>query len=428
MSLDRKTPPELNPSADILIPEVQTFNLSNGIPVHLLQGGTQEVVRIDFLFHAGSWFQKKSLQASATASAMRLGADGISSHKISETFDFYGAYLSAEPEKDQSALGLLCLSKDFQTLLPLFGKIIQKPDFPQEEVRIFLSNKRQEFLVNMQKVQTLARRHFVPLVLGAEHPYANIDNEEDYVNLKAEDLKSFHKEFFHYANCRIILAGRPPENWLQMLDETFGAKWGAMDTPPLVEPPIMIYPQPGIERIHKEGALQAALRIGKRIINKQHPDFPALSVANNLLGGFFGSRLMQNIRQDKGFTYGIGSLLVSFHHEGMFFVSTQVGTQVCKEATDEIFKELDRLCSEPAQDDELEILRNYLVGAMVRSLDGPFAQADKFRDLIGQGLDFNFTKRSIEEIRSFTAESILQTAQKYLDPASMSTIIAGDVK
>jgi len=427
MSLNRKTQPPLNISGNIPLPEVERFSMANGIEGYLIEGGTQDVVRLEVLFDSGSSHQEKAIQAATTANTLRFGARGKTSHQISETFDFYGAYFSTEPEKDVTGVSLFCLSKDFHLLLPLVSELIKAPEFPKDEVNVYLANRRQEFLVNEQKVQTLARRHFLPLIFGAGHPYGKIENEKDFLHLKVDDLKAFHQCHYHPGNCKVLIAGRPPVKWKEMLDENLGSDWAINKTAKTD----IVFPEtkPGksFEKIQKDGALQAAMRIGKQSINKSHPDFPALSIANTLLGGFFGSRLMQNIRQDKGYTYGIGSLLVSFRHTGMFFISTQVGTEVCKPALDEIIKETERMGSELAGGEEIDILRNYLLGAMVRSMDGPFAQSDKLRDLLGQGLDFSFTRRAIEEINSISAQRICEVSQKYLNPGSMSILMAGDV-
>jgi predicted Zn-dependent peptidase len=167
------------------------------------------------------------------------------------------------------------------------------------------------------------------------------------------------------------------------------------------------------EHIKKKGAIQTAVRIGSPTINKRHPDYPGLKFLNVLLGGYFGSRLMKNIREEKGYTYGIHSAVSSFDLSGFKLISTEVGKENSGQAIDEIYKEIRLLLKEPVAQDELEVVRNYMSGEMVRMFDGPFAIAESFKAVWEFGLDLNYFVGMMNTIRTITPDEILRLANTY---------------
>ena len=173
------------------------------------------------------------------------------------------------------------------------------------------------------------------------------------------------------------------------------------------------------------GAVQSAIRVGKQLLNRTHPAYHQLKITNALLGGFFGSRLMQNIRQDKGYTYGIGSGLVSLVRSGYFFISTQVGVDVRQAALDEIYAELKALRTQPAGKQELEMLRNYLSGNYLRQFDGPFAQAARYKELLVFGLDMSHHQDFLRALKDITSGDIMETAARYLREEEMMEVVVG---
>ena len=179
------------------------------------------------------------------------------------------------------------------------------------------------------------------------------------------------------------------------------------------------------QSIEKEGALQSAIRIGKLMFNKTHPDFQSLQVLNTVYGGYFGSRLMSNIREDKGYTYGIGSGLVSLQHGGYFFITTEVGVDVTAKAIKEIYFEMDRLRKEKITTDELQLVKNYLLGTFLRSVDGPFAMADRFKGILNYNLGYDYFDRYIATIRAVSASDLMGLANTYFDKDSMIELVVG---
>lgn len=417
----------------IQLPEQLAFDapeklrLGNGVPVYLLEGGTEEIVRLELLFLAGSYHQHKPLVTYLAANLLKAGTEERSSVEISEVLDFYGTFLQVEAQKDIVSVSLLVLTKNLEYVLALLQDIIQTPSYPGSELEILLKNKKHQHIINSGKVSYLARLHFAEQLFGPEHPYGYRLRKGDFDQVGREDLLAYHRQWIHPGNLVVIASGRFPSEMMEELESHFGgASWKAPnesgDEPAFAVPlqkadPLFIY---------RKDALQSAIRVGKRIIERADEDYIRLAITNALLGGFFGSRLMKNIRQEKGYTYGIHSALVSMVREGYFFVSTQVGTEVCKAALEEIYLEIRRLRTEPATAAELNTLKNYLSGNFLRSFDGPFARAERFREMLVFGLKPVHYDLFLKELHEITPETIMETAHKHLHEESMIEVVAGN--
>lgn len=425
MIVDRTTAPKTTLDTKIPFIQPEELILDNGLKVYLLHGGTEDIVKLELVFWGGSFNQQAPLVAFSTANLLRTGTSSRKSDEINEAFDFYGAYFHAEAQKDISSFSIFALQRHFESVLELFQEVIKRPIFPEHELHIFLNNQKQQFLVNNRKVQYIARTYFNELLFGQNHPYGNRLKAEDFDGLSQQDLLAFYRDYYHPGNCFCVVSGKLPANIGDLLNVALGSHdWKAVE--PVSTPKYMA--TSASEKtvfVEKPDAVQSAIRIGRRLFNRTHPDHHRLSIANALLGGYFGSRLMQNIRQEKGYTYGVGSNLVSLIRDGYFFIGTETGVDVCQNAVDEIFKELRRLRCIPASESELNRLTTYLWGDFLRSFDGPFAQSQRFKELLAFQLDKSHYDKFLEELKTITAHQIMQTAEKYLHEDSMIELVVG---
>jgi zinc protease len=405
--------------------EPRYIQLSNGLPVYLIDEGIQEVLRIELVFKAGNYYQKQKQLAKATNTLLASGTSKYSADVISEHFDFYGAYLETSNDKDNAYLGLYTLNKHLENTMPMLAELIMDPVFPESELDLFRSTRKQHLEVNQQKVKYLARVHFHEQVFGANHPYGMRLQAQHLDDLKREDLVEHHHNHYRAEECFVVVSGKIPAGFDQLLDKYLGGfKSSGNQAPDGIIDPV----SPSNDRsqfIQKKDALQAAIRIGKPTINRLHPDYPALFIVNTILGGYFGSRLMINIREDKGYTYGIGSALVSLQHSGLFLITSEVGNHVLKAATDEIYKEILTLCEEKVSARELSLVKNYLMGSLMRSLDGPFAVAQRLRSALEFGQTLDYYKNYAATIQNITPERIQALANEYLQTATLYQTIAG---
>lgn len=399
--------------------------LSNNIPVYAVSGGTQDVIRVELLFSAGMYEQNRTLQASCANTMLEEGTSKLNAAQIAEAVDYYGAFLETSVAQDSAAIVLYTLTKYLDATLPIIEQIIKDASFPEQELDILLKNKKQKYLVNNQKVASLARRRFSELIFGEKHPYGVDVKENDFDTLQRVDLIDFYKKHYNAKNCRIILAGQVEDRVYGLLEKYFGGNdWLGNDLELKSHIESCSHTEK-IHLIHKEDALQSAIRIGKLMFNKTHADFHPMQVLNTIYGGYFGSRLMSNIREDKGYTYGIGSGMVSLKHSGYFFISTEVGVDVCANALKEIYFEMDRLKEELVTEEELELVKNYMLGTFLRSVDGPFAMADRFKGILDYGLGYDYYDRYVATIRTISASQLRDLANKYFDKNSMIELVAG---
>jgi predicted Zn-dependent peptidase len=270
----------------------------------------------------------------------------------------------------------------------------------------------------------IARKKFAELLFGNEHPYGHNVTEDDFDRLKREESFNFYKKNYTATGAVVIASGNVTDTTLQLIQKHYGNLPGAVQEEPLPARPAPIA-QRGEFLVEKQDALQSAIRIGKMLFTKSHPDYTGMLVLNTVFGGYFGSRLMSNIREDKGYTYGIGSAVVSFTHAGYFTISTEVGAEVTRDAIKEIYSELEKLQTELISESELSLVRNYMLGTFLRSIDGPFALADRFKGIYFHGLGYDYYERYMETIQTITPAELRNLANKYLKKEEMIELVVG---
>jgi zinc protease len=399
--MNRKIAPEFNSIDHITLLHPEHTTLSNGCNIYCFNSGDQELVRIEWIFGNLRFNPAKPLLNVAVNTMLSEGTHTRTAAQIADEIDFYGAFLQAEYGYDNSEVTLYSLNKHLHSTLPVIKDILTNSIFPEKELETYVRNQQQKLQVSLQKNDVVARRAFNKALYG-DTIYGFAADAEDFKTLYRDDMQAHFKQMYQPANCTIIIAGKIEPETLELLKDTFGKNWdntgGTADT---TQPEL----KPAGEHFYyteKPDALQSAIRMGLPVINRPHPDFPSLQVLNTVLGGYFGSRLMANIREDKGYTYGIGSGISALKHGGAMFIATEVGADVCKAAVTEIEKEINLLKTELIPGDELDLVRNYMLGALLGSLENVFSHADKFKTLYFAGLSYEYYDRYTETIRSIT--------------------------
>lgn len=424
-TIDRTVSPAFKTVEKIEMIQATEKKLRNSIPVYSINAGSQELIKVEFFFSAGMFQQTKPLQAATVNAMLEEGTLKMTAAQIADAVDYYGAFLEVGVSQDHASVVLYTLNKHLKSTLSVVEDVIKNATFPEDELDTHLTNKKQKFHVNNQKVATVARKRFTELIFGEKHPYGINVQEADFEKIKRTDLIGFYRSFYCSGNCKIVLAGKINDDVFSLLDEHFGDNdWSSVNS--LEKNTVEIISCKEREQlIYKEDALQSAIRIGKVLFNKTHPDFQSLQILNTVYGGYFGSRLMSNIREDKGYTYGIGSGIASLQNSGYFFISTEVGVDVCKNAINEIYLEMDRLRNELIPADELQLVKNYLLGTFLRSVDGPFAMADRFKGILEYNLGYDYFDKYIATIKGISASQLRDLANTYFDKESMIELVVG---
>lgn len=421
--LERKFAPSFNNSADIKIHEPEKIVLDNGIPLYLFNSGEQEVLKIEILFRAGSSEDKDFLKAGAVNEMLDEGTAHHTSAQIAEEFEYYGTYIEKSCTADWASLSLFTMNRFLKNVLPLFKEIITGPVFPEKELETYKTQNKQRLEVSNNKVDYLARKNFNQKLFGQNSAYGFYQSVQDYDLLDRNSLIEFHEKNYPENVFAIVVAGKADENSIRLLRNYFSS-----DIKPTTRNHFAredFNTTTGKIFIPKTGAVQSGLRLGKILFNKTHPDYISMTIVNTLLGGYFGSRLMSNIREDKGFTYGIGSALVSMQKSGYFFITTEVGVNVKEAALKEIYYEIERLRNEPVDEDELNLVRNYLTGVFQRSIDGPFALAERFKSVLTYGLKPEYYNDYLKRVNAISTGDILEFSQRYFTPESFTEIVVG---
>jgi zinc protease len=293
--------------------------------------------------------------------------------------------------------------------------------FPQEEIDIYKQNMKQRLNVNLKKSDFVASRLIDAYLFGEQHPYGRFSSFEDFDSLTQEQVKEFYKQYYLNGKLIMFVAGKLPANLFQLLEQNFGD---------LANQPLHladIPAQPAAEKKYRitndPNGVQGAIRMGQPFPNRHHPDFMKAQVLNNVFGGFFGSRLMTNIREDKGYTYGIYSYLQNHIQQSAWVVSTEAGRDVCEATITEVYKEMERLRNELVDEEDLLLVRNYMIGSILGDLDGPFHIINRWKNIILNGVGEDYFYRQMDVIKTVSAEELQQLANKYLLPENFYELV-----
>lgn len=424
MNLKRKVQPEIRPVVLKSIPDTELFRLKNGVPLYLIEAGSEELMRAEFIFNAGQIKENFPLVASTTNAMLLEGSLNYTAKEINNAFDFYGAFIHQFAQKDSSGITVFCLNKHLEKILELCCEILFRPIFPEDELNNLQKKRLQSYLMNKQKVQNLASDKLFESVFGYSHPYGKQVLAADFKNVTTDKLVNFHTAHYTNGELSIIVSGRIHNETKAMFEHYFGEHDFKSGIPDNIDIPINGSKNKK-EFIEKKDALQAAIRIGSATINKRHHDYPGLLILDTILGGYFGSRLMKNIREEKGYTYGINSSVMSLNQSGYKVIATEVGKKHTGKTLDEIYKEIRLLQTRPVELVELDVVRSYMAGEMLRMFDGPFALAESFRAVWEFGLDNKYYYNLADKIKTIQPDEIIGLAKTYYNIDDLYEIIAG---
>ena len=422
---DRTIQPEIQPLKNFHIQTPVRTTLPNGIPLTVINAGEQEVVRMDVLFSGGRWQQSQKLQALFTNRMLREGTTKYTAATIAEKLDYYGSWLELSSSSEYAYITVYSLNKYLAKTLEVVESMIKEPLFPQKELQTILDTNIQQYLVNTSKVDFLAHRSLLKSLYGEQHPCGKIVMEEDYHTITPEVLREFYERYYHSGNCSIFLSGKVTDDIISRVTDIFGIPFGQYQLQmPKSSFPFAAIPEKRIFT-EREDAMQSAVKMGCTTITREHPDYPKLRVLMTLFGGYFGSRLMSNIREDKGYTYGISAGVVFYPDSGLLIVSTETDNEYVEPLIQEVYHEIDRLHLDPVSAEELRIVRNYMLGEMCRSYESPFSLSDAWIFIATSGLKDDYFARSLQAVNEITPAEIQDLAQRYLCKETLKEVIAG---
>ena len=418
ITVDRKIAPPITDAVNfhLELKPYENFTLDNGVPVYAVNAGAEEVMMTEMVFFSGNSFEEKNLIAAATNFLLRNGTSKKKAFEINEHFEYYGSFLNRSCFNETATLTLHCLNKHIAELLPVVEELITDSIFPEDELAIFKQNQKQRLSVSLKKSEFVAGRLIDAYLYGEKHPYGKYSSHAEYDALTREELLSFYNKYYKNGNCVIFTAGKLPKGLFDLLNKHFGKlPLGNNFQKPVHKFSSANKPGEKFRVTNDINGVQGSIRIARDFPNRHHPDFQKVMVLNNIFGGYFGSRLMANIREDKGYTYGIHSYLQDHIQQSAWLVSTEAGKDVCEAAIAEIYKEMKRLRDAPVAEEEMQLVRNYMMGSILGDLDGPFHIIARWKNYILNGLDGNYFYGALNTIRTVSPEELQQLARKYLN-------------
>lgn len=422
--LDRSHAPAVHAMGHLQLPEARELRLDNGTVLRWLNGGTQDINQLVLAWPGGFAEGKSRTVASLATQLLREGAAGMSGNDISEALDFRGAMLRLGATEHYSLLMIASLNSMADGLLPLLTDIITRPDFPERAIEVYRDREVQNYNISCSKVDFLSQEAIAPLIMGADNPLARPMALAEIEEATHSDLADYHSRVYSAAGCQAFLSGRISPELLRDVARFLESLPSDAPACPLNINPYAAQ-QPQEVAVSKPDAQQSSVRVAFPAPARSHPDYIPLRFAVMALGGYFGSRLMRNIREDKGYTYGISAHLLGTLDGSYISIAAETANELVRPLLGEVAGELTRLATEPMDNSELMRLRQHIAATLMETLDSPFAIMDYYRTMQFVGLPPSYFADQVDLAHHLTPEIIMEMAAKYLQPSQMRVAIAG---
>lgn len=420
--LDRTSSPSVGKIPKPQFPWPRALELKEGISLFALDMGDQPVMKLELVFDSGSWYESQRGVAYFTAKMLQQGTQNKSAQAIAHCIDRYGASLHVQVQADICTIALLTLSKYLQPMLELLADIVLVPTFDEQRLTHLKNLTCQTLKINARKNDQVAYKKLKEQLFGIRHPYGQSLDESAIASITSAHLKQYHQSKL-LVGCRLLVSGQVTEAHLQIIRKYL------QPLPVQVSEPVSFSwsePAPAQVHLQKKNSLQTAINIGRvLLLTKSHLDYLPLLVVNELLGGYFGSRLMRNIREEKGYTYGIFSSIVSLKHTCYLRISTEVNRQFAQVTCQEVEKEIRRLQDTLVPEEELAVVRNHMLGTFLATINDPFSVMEKFKTVHIHGLPRTYYKQLYDTVMHIDASRLRTLAQQYLSTNSLSRVMVG---
>ncbi|HET9506025.1 MAG TPA: insulinase family protein [Hymenobacter sp.] len=426
--LNRLLPPPPQPFTSITLPTPEVRSLPNGARLHLLANDAQPVLRLQVVLPAGKRQEPAPGLAQLAARLLTEGTATRTARQLADEVAFYGASLECEAGPDRATLTLYCLARHLPALLPLVQEVLAAPAFGEPELHQMKTRISQSMRVERQKTSFRATEEFNKQLFGEQVAYGRPFSEESFGQITAHELRAFHAAAYAPARAELFLSGDVAayaDTVAEVLGQWQPAGVASVAAEAPAPAPLPATHPTGLALVPVEGSIQASIRVGRRWPALSEAQTPELLLLVKVLGGYFGSRLMKNIREDKGYTYGIHASVVAREQATALVIGTDVNGDRADATRQEIAYELERLQTELLDDNELETVKNYTLGKLLGETATVFEQADKYRHITLQHLHPDYYLRLVQQTQAATAVSLQALARTYLSPADMLTVVAG---
>lgn len=414
------TPPSLQP----LVP--QEYSLPNGNTLYYFPNTNLELVKLDFTFESGSAYQQYKSQAHAANQLFGEATTLHTAQQVAEFMDFRGIVVERMTDITQGNISFYFLRKYAEELLPLVREFFDCPCVTPQLFEAYISQRRLKIAQGFQQTNYLARNRFYECLYGSDTPMGTYAVPSDLDNLTVAAVEQFMAERYRLANAHIVLAGNVDDSLLALVGKYLSGNDRVEQTPLILHNPAELKitdPQ----HVVLPAAVQSSLRIGRVLpMAWDSLEYAQFMVLCTVLGGYFGSRLMSNIREDKGYTYGIYSMTQVYRGTIVFYITADVAAEATRPAVEEVLKEVQRLQEELVSVEELDRVRNVMMGDFIRSIDGTFEVSERYRQLVATAMTEQFSANYLDAVQHVTPEQLQLLAKKYL--ANLLVVTAGPLQ
>jgi zinc protease len=423
--IDRSKRPPIAKIEQVNMPDAQHLVLPNGIPVYFKHEPSTEILKFEYIHRAGRTSESHRQISRATASLLKEGTLKHSSAQLAEAIDFYGSSVKSSSNMDFAYSSLYTMRRHFGDVIPYIREMYDEPLFAEDELQKFIQVNIQKLKEELSKNEVNAYRMLTEEMFGSDHPYGYNSTEDDYLAITRDHILQHYKDHFGTDNAYLFLCGNVTDVVIKEVEKHFGSdnkKAKAIEYQS-VQAPI----EHKLLEMRTPNEHQSALKIGRRLFNKTHPDNASMFLLNSILGGYFGSRLMMSIREEKGYTYDIYSSITQMLHDGFFYIGTEAAPEYIDPIIDDIYKEIHILQQDLVTDKELSMVKNYNMGTFLNMLDGPLNTMQLIKTLA-------FTDQTVDDFRVFLrqiveadAPTIRAKAQEYLNREQMIHTIVSPI-
>lgn len=414
--------PSLNDIA-LNVPEIPVLTLSCGIPVHLVNVPNTEMVNFCMMFGGGQWNQDCCLQSDFAMQQITSGSQNMSCEVIEEKLDYYGATITAGANLSFVYVKVDCVKRNFAEAIKIFQEVLNAPSYDLQRLQMALEEGMMAYKLSQQRVGQMCKRLYYQSLLGNLHPASNFPVEESYSQLSREDVLRYWHKNLRNDNARIILSGNVDEDVIKVVDECFGSS-SIIEAKPFDFRHHYVPCNSGrFESNIEVPSVQSCIRMGTVLPDNSHKDYPALQLFSTIIGGYFGSRLMKNIRERLGFTYGIGSMIHRIPHNNIFIIATETPREHVNQCVDEIINEIRLLQTQPISGDELKLTLNYITGQLCRSTEISLKLPDVLMGQIVLGHSLDAYVELQRAMRVLTADDLMRVANEYFSIDNILTAV-----
>lgn len=421
--IDRTSAPQTSLPAQLNLPPQEDFTTPKGIKLYSINALDSGVVRLTLVFQAGSRMQTLPYEALTAVAMLSEGTSSLDAAQIAERFDFYGIYYDTSVDRDFATITIACVSEFLDEALRLLGDMLSHPTFPERQIEIYTSKKRESMLLDSKKPGYIARRAFTETLFGANHPYGRFATEDRILDLTQEDLRRFYTQFLTRENLFAVCSGQIDQTVLSSIQNFTDS----LPEGPEIEKPLCPLPEDKASTVEitRPESVQCSIRMGCLMPEKSHSDYVALQLLTTVFGGYFSSRLMQNIREERGYTYDVYAQMVNLSCAAYMAIGCEVGAEHRDDTIQQIKIEMRRLQNELIPLDELSMARNTIQGELMRLLDGPFGIADIAIENIQSDSPSDYINIFLSQISALTPEDLQDVARKYYDPERLTLVVVG---